>query len=75
MAKLENFCYLKNVVALDEVDEQLKEKFKHLNLLVFKNVIEAGQKNRLPFVKIEGGECPFTFCYTSGTTGFPKGVV
>lgn len=66
---------LKNIVILD--DFNLKEEAKLLegiNWYTWSTIIEAGKKSLLELPKIEPTNI-YTFSYTSGTTGDPKGVM
>lgn len=66
---------LKNIVIID--DFNLKEEAKYLegiNWYTFSSVIEAGKKKPLDLPKIDPKSI-YTFSYTSGTTGDPKGVM
>lgn len=66
---------LKNIVILD--DFNLKEEAKHLegiNWYTFSSIIEAGKKKLLDLPEVKPSDI-YTFSYTSGTTGDPKGVM
>lgn len=70
-----NYNKLKNIVILD--DFNLKEEAKHLegiNWFTFSSIIEAGKKKLLDLPEVKPSDI-YTFSYTSGTTGDPKGVM
>lgn len=72
--------YLKNVVCFDELDTNQKIQCKNMDIfyLNFKDIIISGKqsdkKKNLQYNKIKPSDI-YTFCYTSGTTGTPKGAM
>lgn len=66
---------LKNIVIIDDYNLKEEAKFlEGLNWYTFSSIIEAGKKKPLELPKIEPHDI-YTFSYTSGTTGDPKGVM
>lgn len=67
---------LKNIICFDKVTNEQKKLAEDagLKLFNFEEVIEAGKKN--PDVQLANPkpETVYLFCYTSGTTGDPKGA-
>lgn len=47
---------------------------EHYTVYKFSDVIEAGSKNPVELPSIDP-QTPYTLCYTSGTTGDPKGAI
>lgn len=68
--------HLEYLVCMDvaEIGDIKKAEDAGLHVLTFANVEHAGLKSQteLPSPK---SESVFTICYTSGTTGFPKGAM
>jgi len=67
---------LENIVLLDVEDESLIEHAKEAGLKVYKypDVLSSGKDKKYDFQEA-GPETIATFCYTSGTTGVPKGAM
>lgn len=67
---------LVNVILYDVEDESILKSASEVGLRVYKypQVIEAG-KNKQHSFKPADPETIATFCYTSGTTGVPKGAM
>ncbi|CAK71979.1 unnamed protein product (macronuclear) [Paramecium tetraurelia] len=67
---------LKNLVLLDPLSEQqandLKNKGYHL--FKFEEVVENGKKSTVQHAQVQPSSV-YTLCYTSGTTGNPKGAI
>ncbi|EAR82521.2 AMP-binding enzyme family protein (macronuclear) [Tetrahymena thermophila SB210] len=76
LLSLKRLHNLKTIISFDEVPLQLQQivKQKGLNLIFLNQVIEAGKKNPSPKRPVLPSSI-FTFSYTSGTTGNPKGVM
>ncbi|KAL4498352.1 hypothetical protein ABPG72_013158 [Tetrahymena utriculariae] len=75
--KLANTYQIKNIICFDKLSEELEVKVKerHFNLIYLHALMEEFKdKSPLPFVKIDKKDI-YQFCYTSGTTGNPKGVI
>jgi len=67
---------LKIIVQMDEPPADLKKEAKDagIQLLSFSEVIEAGKKSPSPPTPAKSSDEMNTICYTSGTTGNPKGA-
>jgi long-chain acyl-CoA synthetase len=68
---------LSNLVCVDAVDEAIRASAKQVGLrfLSFQEVVEVGKKKG---PNTHNPPCPddiYTFCFTSGTTGEPKGAL
>ena len=72
-----NLFNLKHLVVFDEITPEqrtLAEK-RNLSVRTWKELLEVGRQNTKPYAeKIELDDV-FTFSYTSGTTGDPKGAM
>lgn len=69
---------LKTIICYDDISADLKKKLNDqgLEVLGYWDLIEEGQKSETDYHDIEvKGEDIFSFCYTSGTTGPPKGAL
>ncbi|KAL4469389.1 hypothetical protein ABPG74_004642 [Tetrahymena malaccensis] len=68
---------LKNIVSFDDLDDNLIKQVKKagFNLLMFKDLIQQGKQQIQEMPKDIKPDQVFTFSYTSGTTGLPKGVM
>ena len=76
-----NLNHLKYLIVMDKADpnfdtEVVKAEEAGFKVFTFEEVCAAGEKNfkesAIPEVK---PDLPYTLCYTSGTTGDPKGAV
>jgi long-chain acyl-CoA synthetase len=67
---------LKNIILYDNEDEkQIKEaQSAGYNLIYFEDVVKSGVEKQAEF-KPSTSDTVATFCYTSGTTGTPKGAM
>lgn len=76
MLKCKDLAKLKNVVTFDDLKSDVLEKLEKLGLKVlrFQDVVASGEGKVLPYAQVLP-EDVFTFSYTSGTTGNPKGVM
>ncbi|OMH78746.1 Long chain acyl-CoA synthetase 7, peroxisomal [Zancudomyces culisetae] len=68
---------LHTIVVIGELEQDLKEKAEQagLKVLIFSEVEEQGAKNPNDYQTKATMDSIVTICYTSGTTGMPKGVV
>ena len=78
LAKTNNLHKLKNIVTLDDnytkaTAASLAEK--GINIFSFYNLIIKGKANKLPLPANIPSSTVFSFSYTSGTTGNPKGAM
>jgi long-chain acyl-CoA synthetase len=71
-----NLGKLKTIISFDTVTEEQRKKAegKGIKLYNFQEIVEAGDKQIHPPSKVTP-ETIYTFSYTSGTTGNPKGVM
>jgi long-chain acyl-CoA synthetase len=76
LLKVGDLAKVKNVVTFDALDEDVLQKLKDRGLTVYKwqDVLDAGADEDIPFAEVKPTDI-FTFSYTSGTTGNPKGVM
>ncbi|CAD8168829.1 unnamed protein product [Paramecium octaurelia] len=67
---------LKNLVLLDPISEQQIAELKNKGYQLFKyeEIVENGRKQIVQPVQVSPSSV-YTFCYTSGTTGNPKGAI
>jgi long-chain acyl-CoA synthetase len=67
---------LKNLIVLDNLDDALLQECKKYDLTVysFEQVIDIGKNSRKAVLSKPTPETVISLCYTSGTTGEPKGV-
>ena len=84
MSKMENYGVISMVnrlIVFDEItpelEAELQEKFPELAILSYNKVLEAGNSSGIILKKEDRakGESIGLICYTSGTTGLPKGVM
>lgn len=75
--KTQNIYKLKNVILYEKPDAALEQKIKEkgLNVFLYENLMQSGKVNRLPICSTIKPDDVFTFSYTSGTTGPPKGAM
>lgn len=74
LKKKGKFPLLKNLVCYDEVNPSIKAK-SDLNIINFQDLIALGKKETDIVLKESEPKDILTVCYTSGTTGVPKGVI
>lgn len=67
---------LQNIVLVDtaEIHDVKNAEDAHLHILTFQSVIQAGLKSNTEIPDPETDSIA-TLCYTSGTTGYPKGAM
>lgn len=74
----ETTCHsLKNIVCFDRFSEvkRVEAADKGVNLYSFTEILIEGQKNHVIHFEEPKPETIYMFCYTSGTTGDPKGAM
>jgi long-chain acyl-CoA synthetase len=61
----------------DDISQDVLQSLtdKGLTIIQFKDFIQKGEQNLLPIPVDVLPSTPFTLCFTSGTTGDPKGAV
>ena len=69
--------YLKNIVTFDEISAEKIELAQSVGLTVyhFNDVVKAGIDNPTVDLEVPQPNDVVIFCYTSGTTGDPKGAM
>lgn len=67
---------LKNIILFDKVTEEQRQKAQALDIKVYEyeQVIELGKQNAQVVLTPPSPDTVYMFCYTSGTTGDPKGA-
>jgi long-chain acyl-CoA synthetase len=67
---------LQNIILLDSADENTQKAAVELGMKIYKfsEVLEAGKGKEVSFSPCRNDQMA-TFCYTSGTTGVPKGAM
>lgn len=67
---------IKNLIAIDPFDKETETKCMELglNLFSYEEILNQGIDYEMEFNK-STGDTILTFCYTSGTTGNPKGAM
>ena len=75
--KISSTASIKFVVVIESVDESVKTKAKEagVSILDFQQLVEAGKADKSVELHPPKGEDLGIVCYTSGTTGNPKGVM
>ena len=74
--KFQHLGKLKNVICFDGFKEDQKKKLVDFGLkaIEFTEILEIGKENILEYPDLTGDNV-YTFSYTSGTTGNPKGAM
>ena len=78
LLKCENLGLVKNIVLFDPVEQDIVGKFqqKGVRILLYQELIQKYSKvNTVIEKRIHGPDDVVSFCYTSGTTGAPKGAM
>eukprot|EP00826_Nyctotherus_ovalis_P050111 TRINITY_DN610_c0_g1_i1.p1 TRINITY_DN610_c0_g1~~TRINITY_DN610_c0_g1_i1.p1 ORF type:complete len:491 (-),score=109.61 TRINITY_DN610_c0_g1_i1:53-1525(-) len=65
---------IKNLVCFDDIPTDYYDK-SDLNLILFRNIMEVGRKETEVELRDSEPEDIMTICYTSGTSGVPKGAL
>ncbi|KAL4469388.1 hypothetical protein ABPG74_004641 [Tetrahymena malaccensis] len=68
---------LVNIISFDPVDEETKQQVQQrgLNLMYYNDLVVQGTAHLLDLPNDVSPNTIFTFSYTSGTTGLPKGAM
>lgn len=78
LVKGKHFGKMKNIITLEPITDPLqKQQLSEFNLSFtsYEDVVKAGEKKENPFSEKITPSSIFTFSYTSGTTGKPKGAM
>lgn len=78
LSKTKNLHGLKNIISLDDDYTQETKDLLHqrgLKVISILDLIIQGKQNKLPLPKNIATDSVFSFSYTSGTTGNPKGAM
>lgn len=78
LLKCENLGAVKDIISFDPVEEDVIAKYKEKGVKVslYDGLIEKYEKSDIkPEVRTLKPEDVVAFCYTSGTTGPPKGAM
>ncbi|EAR92332.1 AMP-binding enzyme family protein (macronuclear) [Tetrahymena thermophila SB210] len=78
LSKATNLHDLKYIISIDEdlsVETQQTLQNRGIKILKFKDLIDQGRKQLVPLPKNLPSDTIFSFSYTSGTTGNPKGAM
>lgn len=76
-SSLKIFEHLKTIICFDEITNEMRQygQKAHVRLLSWMDLIVKGRSMTTPTPGISTLDHVYTLCYTSGTTGPPKGVV
>jgi len=78
LIKDKRFGKLKTIITFEKVIDSNQLQIlsdMNLKLYCFEEVLEAGKKKIYPIIENVTADSTFTFSYTSGTTGKPKGAM
>lgn len=78
LLKCDNLGALKNIVSFDPVEEDILAKYKQkgITIYLYSELLTKYSKSDIkPEIKIYKPDDVVAFCYTSGTTGPPKGAM
>ncbi|XP_071034354.1 long-chain-fatty-acid--CoA ligase 5 isoform X3 [Parasteatoda tepidariorum] len=70
----EKYPKLKHIILIDDDEDELKNSGSRFNIMSLKELEASGKLDERKEVKPRADDI-FCLCYTSGTTGEPKGVV
>lgn len=80
LTKTKDLCHLKTIVCFDPFTQDQSKFFadKGVTLRLFEEILKVGKDNKkdykAPAYDVKPDDC-LSFCYTSGTTGPPKGAM
>ena len=76
LLKVTDLGKLKTIVTLDKLSEELMKKLeaRGLRIVTYEEIIQSGIDKPQEFPEVKPEDI-FTFSYTSGTTGNPKGAM
>lgn len=80
LMKCKDLVKIKNIICFDKFKEEEEKYFKEkgVTLILFESIADSGKKTPQDYTsesyKVKPEDC-LTFCYTSGTTGPPKGAM
>lgn len=76
MESASSYPTLKKIIIFDEIDDEIKKIANEVNIEIY-NIVDLeneGKENRVEF-DLPSNDTVACICYTSGTTGNPKGAV